>query len=288
MIKEQKYKLNSYNDLFGVSDRDDQPVKISLNELHDFKNHPYRVVDDEDMQELASTIRENGVLVPLIARPMKNGGYEVIAGHRRKYAAGLAGLEKVPVSIRELSDAEAIDIMVSTNIQRTNILPSEKAFAYRMQWEATSHRGKKGENTPKAISEQAGDSIRNVQRYIRLSYLKKELLNLIDIGRMTMQAGHEISFLDEQSQEWVLDIHEATGKVPNGKMAELIRKEYEDKKLTPEKMRIIMMGEPRKANRKVTLKNKRINEYFPSEYSAGQIEEIIYSLLERWRTEQNE
>lgn len=288
MIKEQKYKLNSYNDLFGVSDRDDQPVKISLNELHDFKNHPYRVVDDEDMQELASNIRENGVLVPLIARPMKNGGYEVIAGHRRKYAAGLAGLEKVPVSIRELSDAEAIDIMVSTNIQRTNILPSEKAFAYRMQWEATSHRGKKGENTPKAISEQAGDSIRNVQRYIRLSYLKKELLNLIDIGRMTMQAGHEISFLDEQSQEWVLDIHEATGKVPNGKMAELIRKEYEDKKLTPEKMRIIMMGEHRKANRKVTLKNKRINEYFPSEYSAGQIEEIIYSLLERWRIEQNE
>lgn len=288
MIKEQKYKLNSYNDLFGVSDRDEQPVKISLNELHDFKNHPYRVVDDEDMQELASNIRENGILVPLIARPMKNGGYEVIAGHRRKYAAGLAGLEKVPVSVRELSDAEAIDIMVSTNIQRTNILPSEKAFAYRMQWEATSHRGKKGENTPKAISEQAGDSIRNVQRYIRLSYLKKELLNLIDIGRMTMQAGHEISFLDEQAQEWVLDIHEATGKVPNGKMAELIRKEYEDRKLTPEKMRIIMMGEPRKANRKVTLKNKRINEYFPSEYSAGQIEEIIYSLLDRWRTEQNE
>ena len=288
MIKEQKYKLNSYNDLFGVSDRDEQPVKISLNELHDFKNHPYRVVDDDDMQELASNIRENGVLVPLIARPMKNGGYEVIAGHRRKYAAGLAGLEKVPVSVRELSDAEAIDIMVSTNIQRTNILPSEKAFAYRMQWEATSHRGKKGENTPKAISEQAGDSIRNVQRYIRLSYLKKELLNLIDIGRMTMQAGHEISFLDEQAQEWVLDIHEATGKVPNGKMAELIRKEYEDKKLTPEKMRIIMMGEPRKANRKVTLKNKRINEYFPPEYSAGQIEEIIYSLLDRWRTEQNE
>ena len=288
MIKEQKYKLNSYNDLFGVSDRDEQPVKISLNELHDFKNHPYRVVDDDDMQELASNIRENGVLVPLIARPMKNGGYEVIAGHRRKYAAGLAGLEKVPVSVRELSDAEAIDIMVSTNIQRTNILPSEKAFAYRMQWDATSHRGKKGENTPKAISEQAGDSIRNVQRYIRLSYLKKELLNLIDIGRMTMQAGHEISFLDEQAQEWVLDIHEATGKVPNGKMAELIRKEYEDKKLTPEKMRIIMMGEPRKANRKVTLKNKRINEYFPPEYSAGQIEEIIYSLLDRWRTEQNE
>ena len=288
MIKEQKYKLNSYNDLFGVSDRDEQPVKISLNELHDFKNHPYRVVDDDDMQELASNIRENGVLVPLIARPMKNGGYEVIAGHRRKYAAGLAGLEKVPVSVRELSDAEAIDIMVSTNIQRTNILRSEKAFAYRMQWDATSHRGKKGENTPKAISEQAGDSIRNVQRYIRLSYLKKELLNLIDIGRMTMQAGHEISFLDEQAQEWVLDIHEATGKVPNGKMAELIRKEYEDKKLTPEKMRIIMMGEPRKANRKVTLKNKRINEYFPPEYSAGQIEEIIYSLLDRWRTEQNE
>lgn len=288
MIKEQKYKLNSYNDLFGVSDRDEQPVKISLNELHDFKNHPYRVVDDEDMQELANNIRENGILVPLIARPMKNGGYEVIAGHRRKYAAGLAGLEKVPVSVRELSDAEAIDIMVSTNIQRTNILPSEKAFAYRMQWEATSHRGKKGENTPKAISEQAGDSIRNVQRYIRLSYLKKELLNLIDIGRMTMQAGHEISFLAEQAQEWVLDIHEATGKIPNGKMAELIRKEYEDRKLTPEKMRIIMMGEPRKANRKVTLKNKRINEYFPSEYSAGQIEEIIYSLLDRWRTEQNE
>lgn len=134
MIKEQKYKLNSYNDLFGVSDRDEQPVKISLNELHDFKNHPYRVVDDEDMQELASNIRENGILVPLIARPMKNGGYEVIAGHRRKYAAGLAGLEKVPVSVRELSDAEAIDIMVSTNIQRTNILPSEKAFAYRMQF----------------------------------------------------------------------------------------------------------------------------------------------------------
>ena len=239
MIKETKYKLNSYNDLFGVSDRDEQPVKISLTELHDFRNHPYRVVDDEDMQELVSSIREQGVLVPIIARPMQHGGYEVIAGHRRKYAAGL---DKIPVVVRELSDADAIDTMISTNIQRTNILPSEKAFAYRMQWEAASHRGKKGTNTPKMIAEQAGDSTRQVQRFIRLSYLDRELLNFVDSGRMSIQAGHEISFLDEQAQSWVLDVAMATGKVSSGKMAENIRREYEEKKLTPEKLRIIMMG----------------------------------------------
>lgn len=288
MIKETKYKLNSYNDLFGVSDRDEQPVKISLNELHDFRNHPYRVVDDEDMQELVNSIREQGVLVPIIARPMQHGGYEVIAGHRRKYAAGLAGLDKIPVVVRELSDADAIDTMISTNIQRTNILPSEKAFAYRMQWEAASHRGKKGTNTPKMIAEQAGDSTRQVQRFIRLSYLDKGLLNFVDSGKLSIQAGHEISFLDEQAQGWVLDIAEATGKIPTGKMADDIHREYEEKKLTPEKLRIIIMGEPRKSSRKVTLKNKRINEYFPSDYSAEQIEEIVYSLLDRWRSEQNE
>ncbi|MDO4805513.1 MAG: ParB/RepB/Spo0J family partition protein [Lachnospiraceae bacterium] len=287
MIKEQKYKLNSYNDLFGVSDCDEQPVKISLNELHDFKDHPYRVVDDEEMQELVNSIREQGILVPVIARPMKHGGYEVIAGHRRKYAAGLAGLERIPVVVRELSDSDAIDTMISTNIQRTNILPSEKAFAYRMQWEANSHRGKKGANTARMIAEQASYSTRQVQRFIRLSYLDRELLNFVDSGRMSIQAGHEISFLDEQAQSWVLDVAMATGKVPTGKMAENIRREYEEKKLTPEKLRIIMMGENRKPNRKITLKSKRINEYFPSDYSAGQIEEIVYSLLDRWRSEQN-
>lgn len=288
MSREPKYKLNSYNDLFGVRDNDEQAVNISLNELHDFKDHPYRVVDDEDMQELVESIRAKGVLVPIIARPMKHGGYEVIAGHRRKHAAELAGLEKIPVSVRELSDGDAIDIMICTNIQRTDILPSEKAFAYRMQQETNSHRGRRGENTPKAIGEQAGDGIRKVQRYIRLTYLQKDLLDLVDAGKMTIQAGHEFSFLDEQAQVWVLEAIEENGKIPTGKMAEEIRKEYEEKRLTPEKARIIMMGEPRRRSRNVTLKNKRINEYFPSEYSAGQIEEVIYSLLDRWKSEQNE
>ena len=288
MAKESKYKLNSYDDLFGVGKNEEQPVKIAVTELHEFRNHPYYVIDDEDMHELVESIEKEGVLIPLIARPMKNGGYELISGHRRKHAAELAGLEKVPVSVRELSDKEAIDVMISTNIQRTNILPSEKAFAYRMQWEATYHRGKKGVSTPKKIGEQTGDSTRKVQRYIRLTYLISDLLTLVDERKLTMQAAYEISFLGDKEQGWIFDIYRETGKLPSGKTAETIRKEFDEKKLTNEKLRIIIMGELRKTNRKITLKNKRINEYFPPDYSEGQIEEIIYKLLDRWRDEQNE
>lgn len=173
-------KLNSYDDLFGESTANPEAVEVLTKELHDFRNHPFHVTDDDDMAELVQSIRDKGVLVPLTVRPMEEGGYEIISGHRRKHAAELSGLFKVPVLIRDLSDEDAVDIMIYSNIQRTNILPSEKAFAYRLQMETMRHQGKKGASSSEAVGKKYGDNARKVQRYMRLTFLHKDLLDLVD------------------------------------------------------------------------------------------------------------
>ena len=167
-------KLNSYESLFGELPDEGESTDLFIKELHDFKEHPFRVTDDEDMLELIQSIKEKGILVPLTVRPIAEGGYEIISGHRRKHAAEIAGLEKVPAIIRELSDEDAVDIMIYSNIQRTNVLPSEKANAYKLQMDTMRHQGKKGSSTPDEVGKKYGDNARKVQRYIRLTYLIPE------------------------------------------------------------------------------------------------------------------
>ena len=277
-------KLNSYDDLFGEVPLQTDVVEVMIKELHDFKNHPFQVKDDEEMAELVQSIREKGILVPLTVRHKDGGGYEVISGHRRKHAAELSGLIKVPVLVRELSDEDAVDIMIYSNIQRTNILPSEKARAYRLQMETMKHQGKKGASSPDAVGKKYGDNARKVQRLIRLTSLHEDLLDLVDSGKLTQQAGYWISFLDEQKQGWVLKIFRQYKKLPSGRTAQQIREQEEDHILTMDSMETLILSNGYR--RTVTLKSKRIDRIFPPEYDGDQIEEIIYQLLERWKDEQ--
>ena len=277
-------KLNSYDDLFGDAPLQTDAVEVMIKDLYEFENHPFHVTDDEDMAELIQSIRDKGILVPLIVRSKEGGGYEIISGHRRKHAAEIAGLFKVPVLIREMPDEEAVDIMIYSNIQRTNILHSEKARAYRLQMETMKHQGKKGNLTSDAIGKKYGDNTRKVYRYIRLSYLHEDLLNLIDNGKMTIQAGYWLSFLNEQEQGWILKIFQQYRKLPSGRTAQQLKEHQEDHVLTLDRAETLILGNGYR--RKVSLKSKRIDRIFPPEYDGEQIEEIIYELLERWKSEQ--
>ena len=276
-------KLSSYDDLFGETPVHADAVEVMIKELHDFDNHPFHVNDDEDMAELVQSVRDKGILVPLTVRP-KDEGYEIISGHRRKHAAEIAGLFKVPVMIRELSDEDAVDIMIYSNIQRTNILPSEKAMAYRLQMDMMNHRGRKGTLSSDVIGKKYGDNTRKVYRYIRLTYLHKDLLDLVDNAKMTMQAGYWLSYLDEQGQGWILKIFRQYRKLPSGRTAQQLKEQQEDHVLTLDSAETLILGNSYR--RKVSLKPKRIDKFFSPEYDAEQIEEIIYELLERWKNEQ--
>ena len=208
-----KIKFASFDDLFGDTPRterkeergEEQIIRVPLSQLHPFKHHPFRVLDDEKMEETAESIRQYGVLVPAIVRQDKNGGYEIIAGHRRKRGSELAGCQDMPVIVRNLTDDEATIIMVDSNIQREDILPSEKAWAYRMKMEALGHQGSKGaKHTAILVGEAAGESGRTVQRFVRLTYLLPELLQFVDENQLSPFAGEKLSYLKEKEQEWVL------------------------------------------------------------------------------------
>jgi ParB family chromosome partitioning protein len=234
------------------------------------------------MQDLIQSIKEKGVLTPPIVRTRPEGGYEVISGHRRKHAASLAGLFKIPVVVRDLSDEDAVDVMVYSNIQRTNVLPSEKAFAYRMQWDLLRHPGKKGRPAPEEVGRKYGDNARKVQRYVRLTYLLPELLDYIDSSKLTMQAGYAISFLSKEEQGWVQSAIKTYQKMPNGKCAEQIRSKSEDKVLTEDMVKLLILGKPRR-KRNITLKGSSLDKYFPPEMSGEEIEKTVYMLLDQWK-----
>ena len=284
-----KIKLSSFDDLFGTQEAStgtEQVQEIPLCELHEFRGHPFKVLDDEKMQETVESIRNYGVLMPGIARPRAEGGYEIIAGHRRKHGCELAGLSTMPMFIRDYNDDEATVIMVDTNIQREDILPSEKARAYSMKYEAMKHQGKKGAgNSLDEVGEAAGESGKTVQRYIWLSRLSDELLEMVDKKKIGLVQGVDISFLTEQAQEWVQAIMEETGtNISTVQSAKL--KEYGKKgELTMPMVRLILTEEkPRE--RKVTLKAEKISRYFPEEYSESEIEKVIIELLEAWQKKQ--
>ena len=284
-----KVKIEKFEDLFGGSagqeSSAEQIINAPLADLHTFKDHPFRVVDDEKMEETTESIRQYGVLVPGIARPRAGGGYEIIAGHRRKRGSELAGKTQMPVIVRNYTDDEATIIMVDSNIQREDILPSEKARAYKMKYEAMKHQGKKsGRNTLDEVGEAAGENAKKVQRYIWLSRLSDELLEMVDTKKLGFSQGVDISFLTEEAQQWVQAVIGEQGcnvsMVQSGKL-----KEYgKSGELTFAMVRLILTEEKPK-ERKITIKSDKISEYFSDSYSNEEIENIIISLLDKWKEE---
>ncbi|MGN0153075.1 MAG: ParB/RepB/Spo0J family partition protein [Lachnospiraceae bacterium] len=286
----EKIKLTSYDDLFGTSGQDAEDVitSVPLNLLHAFRNHPFRVIDDEKMQETVESVKKYGVLVPGIVRTSPEGGYEVIAGHRRWRACELAGLSEMPVIIRELDDDAATLMMVDTNIQREDILPSEKAKAYKQKYEAMKHQGSKGDKfTADEVGEAAGESGRTVQRYIRLAELVDGLLEYVDTKKISLVIGEMLSFLKIQEQEWLLGAISNSGMFPSKVQALKLKESSKAGLLTEGNVYAVLV---KKDNGKtgVTISAKKISSYFPEEYTKEQIEEVIYSLLDRWKQEERE
>lgn len=274
-----KIKINSFADLVGGDDT--AVTEVPLKDLYTFKNHPFRVLDDEKMDETVESIKEHGILTPGIVRPRMEGGYEIIAGHRRKRACELAGLETMPVLIRNYTDDEAVIAMVDTNLQREDILPSEKAHAYRMKFDCTKHQGSKGGNTLKEMAEAAGEGVKTIQRYICLSYLTDALLVLVDEKKLPIRSGVDLSYLKEKEQEWMEEIINETNVQVTPAQAEKIRNYSQNGELTKGLVREILSQNKPKP-RKFVMKGEKLADYFPEDTTDEEIEETIIRLLDDW------
>lgn len=291
-----KIKLESYGNLFGKSelptlqrvvDDTEQVVEIPLAKLYTFENHPFKVIDDEKMDELVESIKANGVLVPGIVRKINDNKYELISGHRRKHACELAGKETMPAFVKNLSDEESTVIMVDANIQRETILPSEKARAYSMKYEALKHQGKKGDgNTLEAVGEGTGDSAKTVQRYIQLSRLIDGLLDMVDANQIGFMQGIEIAYLSEEEQKWIAELIEQYTIRMNLEQAKKLKELSKSGKLTKDMAQMILWNIGTPIKKKVTIKENIVKKYFPDYYSLEEIEETIISLLEEWKKTQ--
>lgn len=288
----EKIKMTSLDDLLGVTSAVDSTVSVqgdenrvislSLELMHEFTNHPFRVLDDEKMAETVDSIREHGILMPGIVRPDGAGGYEIIAGHRRHHAAGLAGLTEMPVIVKNLSDEEATVIMVDSNIQREDLLPSERAKAYKMKYDALKRLGAgTGARNDEILAKQSGESRNTIQRYIRLTYLTPELLQMVDVGRLPKNTASELSYLKTKEQEQLFTVMETLKCIPSGEQAQRLKEYSKNKTLSPEVMQLLL--ERRADEAKVSLKQKDIRKYFPESYTGEQIEKIIYKLLQEWQ-----
>ena len=295
----KKIELASVDDLFSTEEgrRDAKLEKIqeiSLSELHPFRNHPFKVKDDEAMMETADSIKQYGVLVPAIARPDPEGGYELVAGHRRRRASELAEKETMPVIIRDLDDDAATIIMVDSNLQRESLLPSERAFAYKMKLEAVKHQGARTDLTSRQIGEksqtsiqkvadQAGESQRQVQRYIRLTELIPELMDMVDEKKIALNPAYELSFLKKEEQVDLLDAMDSEQATPSLSQAQRLKKYSQEGHLTLDMMRVIM-GEKKKSDLdRVTFTSDTLRKYFPKSYTPQRMQETIIKLLEAWQ-----
>ena len=283
--------LQPLDALFGTNEESINGIsEIAIGSLHPFTNHPFQVRDDKKMEELAESITQYGVLVAGIVRLSESGGYELVAGHRRKRACELAGLEKMPVIIKDLTDDEATVIMVDSNIQREELLISEKAYAYKMKMDAVKHQGIKDENAASVdsadlVGQAAGDSGRTVQRYIRLTCLIPELLKLLDEGKINFTVGVSLTYLSETEQIWVKDCIVSGASSVTGSMATKLKQYSGEGKLTELAVQLIL-NEKKTETGKVTLTEKKIRKYFPKEYNREQIEQVIYELLDNWKKSQ--
>jgi ParB family chromosome partitioning protein len=286
--------LTSLDDLFSTEDERskdvvDTVINIPLSQLHDFPNHPFKVRDDEKMQETVESVKKYGILVPGIARKRpqgSGGGYEIISGHRRRRACELAGLTEMPMFVRDYSDDEAVVVMVDSNIQREDILPSEKARAYRMKYDALKHQGARGKkNTADAVGEAAGDSGTTVKRYIRLSHLRDSLLRQVDTGKITVVCGEQLSYLPEEEQALLEKTIEMILLHPSKKQAEQLRENSAAGTLDEQRIYEILTDR-KKAETGIAIPYRRIMEFFPPETEKREIEEIILGLLKDWKSKQ--
>ena len=293
-------QLSSYDDIFGngasAETQVDTVVDIPLGELHPFRNHPFKVRDDADMEKTVESIQEFGVLQPAIVRPDSDGGYEILSGHRRHHACQVAGLKTLPCIVRDLDDDAATILMVDSNLQREEILPSERAFAFKMKLEAMKHQGERGERTsvqigPKLstdiIGEEAGISKNNVKRYIRLTNLHPELLQLVDDKLMGFNPAYELSFLNDEQQKDLLSAIDYAQAIPSLSQAQRIKKLALNNEITQEGMNIILSEEKKSELDRVTLKNDVLKKYFPKSYTPKQMEDTIIKLLDQWQKKRN-
>lgn len=295
----EKVKLTSIDEMLGVLN-EESAMEIEISRIHSFKDHPFKVLDDGKMQDLVDSVKENGVLTPVLIRPTANDQYEMISGHRRMHAAAITGLTTIPAIIRELSDDEAVIAMVDANIQREELFPSEKAYAFKMKLDAMKHQGGRtditsGQNGQKLkgtvsrdiLAEQVGESSKQIQRYIRLTELIPELLELVDKKKLQFTVAVDISYLDREIQKWIYEYIRDNGFIKPGQISAL-RKHLETETISQNFMISIFNNciAPKTKNRKVTISEKKLTKYFPLEYSEEQMERIIVGLLEKWKTEQ--
>ena len=294
----EKIKLASIDELLGVVN-EESAMEIEINKIHAFKNHPFKVLDDEQMQDLIESVKLSGVLTPVLLRVDNNDEYEMISGHRRLHAAKMAGLTTIPAIVRELSDDDAVIAMVDANIQREELLPSEKAFAYRMKLEAMKRQGSRTDLTlsqnetksrsDEVLSKQVGESRAQVQRYIRLTELIPELLDLVDSKKLKFTVAVDISYIDKEIQKWIYEYIKDTGFIKPQQITAL-RNQLNEGSVNQVGMLTIfnkcMMVKP--ASRSITFSEKKLTKYFPESYSADDMERVIESLLEKWSQEQND
>ena len=293
--------LKGADDIFSTEEsrqeqQREQVQQIPIGELFPFKNHPFKVLDDESMQRTVESVEQYGVLSPLIARPRPEGGYEIISGHRRQHAAQLAGLDALPVIVRQMDDDAAVLLMVDSNLQRENILPSERAFAYKMKLEALKNQGARSDltcgqfghklNGAKArdiVADESGDNARNVQRFIRLTNLIPELLEMVDEKKIAFNPAVELSYLDESQQRDFLEAMNDTQNAPSLSQAQRLKKLAQEGHFSYD-VAFAVMGEEKKDELdKVVIKNDTLRKYFPRSYTPKQMEDTIIKLLEQWQ-----
>jgi len=297
----KKIELASVDDLFSTEEgRQDAKLEkiqeIPLSELHPFKNHPFKVKDDEAMMETADSIKQYGVLVPAIARPDPEGGYELVAGHRRHRASELAEKETMPVIVRDLDDDAATIIMVDSNLQRESLLPSERAFAYKMKLEAMKHQGDRvdltcsqvgnkleGKKSSEILAEQVGQSKNQIFRYIRLTELIPELIDMVDEKKIALNPAYELSFLKKEEQVDLLDAMDSEQATPSLSQAQRLKKYSQEGHLTLDMMRVIMGEEKKSDLDRVTFTSDTLRKYFPKSYTPQRMQETIIKLLEAWQ-----
>ena len=294
--------LKGLDDLFSTEEnrqeeQREQVQQIPIDDLHPFTNHPFKVLDDEAMTRTVESIAQYGVLAPLIARPRPDGdGYEIISGHRRQYAAKLAGLETLPVIVRQMSDDAAVILMVDSNLQREHILPSERAFAYKMKLEALKNQGARSDLTSDQVGQKlwsveqvandAGESKTQIQRFIRLTSLIPELLDMVDEKKIAFNPAVELSYLDESQQRDFLEAMEDTQNAPSLSQAQQLKKMAQQGEFSYEKAFDVMGQEKKSEKDTVTIKNETLRKYFPRSYTPKQMEEKIIQLLDAWQKKQ--
>lgn len=296
----QKIKLTSVDELLGVSN-EESAMDLEIDKIRPFRNHPFKVLDDDKMQDLVESIRTNGILSPVLVRPIGNDIYEMVSGHRRMHAAVLLEMDRIPAIIREMTDDEAVVKMVDANIQREELLPSEKAFAYKMKVEAMRRQGKRsdltsvqngqkltGKTSREVVAKEVGESSQQVRRFIRLTELIPSLLDYVDQKRLQFTVAVEISYIDKEIQNWLYEYIKDNGTVKLNQIT-LLRNELQSGAITQAKMiTLLNNSQPGKApSSKLTLSEKKLREYFPPEYSTAQMRNVIEDLLREWKRTQD-